>query len=290
MRLRTATGRRRLAAIIGTSAVVAVGAAACGGGGTGAAPTAKTVRSAYTSTTATKTAKTSLSAKLAANGQNRTQQGKGVVNFGNDRMDLSFQAQAGSYETRLVGDTLYQHLKRQAQAPQSKKASKSPWLKVNLPKIAKHKGGTQFVAAQQRSNPVHLLSYLEGTSGSVKKAGTQTISGTDATHYRATVDLNALAGTPDHSKKLVSSLKKQVGGHTLPVDVWLDGNNRVVQQRMVFPLGQSASPSTGKKNKQTANLTVTTRFYDYGSAADITRPSGKVLDATPIVLKRLGSG
>ena len=90
------------------------------------------------------------------------------------------------------------------------------WMSIDLQKAGNKLGLNTDEFTQQ--DPTDLLGALQ-KAGSVKKVGTETIDGVDTTHYSVTVDL---AKAPNGAK-----LEKLANLKSLPVDVWVDGNNQV---------------------------------------------------------------
>lgn len=144
---------------------------------------------------------------------------------------------------------------------------KRSWMRIDLAQAAKEKGldlsalGTNGPS----QDPSQVLDYLSG-AGPAKKVGTETVRGAKATHYRVTVDLRqAKAKSATSSSKLaVSQLIDTLdGATTFPVDVWIDGRDRIVRERVHY-----TAQLRGVEN----DLDFTTDFTGFGVAVKVDAP------------------
>ena len=134
------------------------------------------------------------------------------------------------------------------------------WLKLDLSGLTDMLGDA--AASSESSNPVDGLEALRGVSSDVTEVGTETVRGVETTHYRATIDLaKALADAPADARDGAQDLLDRAGTPTIPVDVWLDAQDRVRKYTM-----QLDSESNG------ATVAVTYEFYDFGAPVDVTAP------------------
>jgi hypothetical protein len=141
------------------------------------------------------------------------------------------------------------------------------WVSFNLD-AAQQADGLGGLQTETSSDPAKYLAYLRGISGEIQSLGMATIRGVATTHYHATVDLDryaARAPAADRAaaRKSIATLETELGGHTLPVDVWIDAQHRVRQMQLQFPLcadGQSAS------------LSMTMDLSNYGQVPAVTIP------------------
>jgi hypothetical protein len=90
------------------------------------------------------------------------------------------------------------------------------WMSIDLQKAGNKLGLNTDEFTQQ--DPTDLLGAL-AKAGSLKKIGSEPIDGIDTTHYSVTIDL---AKAPNGAQ-----LEKLANLKSLPVDVWVDGNNQV---------------------------------------------------------------
>jgi len=145
----------------------------------------------------------------------------------------------------LTIDVVFDHLTiyiRLPAAMASRIPGGKPWLELNLVKLGAAAGlpGISALANNPAAgNPSQMLSYLRAESGSITKLGTEQVDGVQTVHYRATIDLDKVAGTVPSSSRAavqqtVATLKQLLGSSSLPVDVWVDGASLVRRMRMVL--------------------------------------------------------
>lgn len=255
----------RLAAL-GALAALGLLVAGCGGGSTSADDIANA---------ADKTAHVgSLEANFDISGRGIQGNGSGVFNTGKDRsgqltMKVTTRDPTGGLrqipvDTVVTGDVFYMRSPAFAQATSEGKE----WIKLDLAKLAQQQQGLQLGGFLDASpTPTNALAYLAGTSD-VKKVRTELVRGTKTTHYRVTVDLNRAADHASGSEKAV--LKRtaaQSRVHTLPLDVWIDGNGYI---RKVNYLEHSGGQQAAQ---------VAMELHDFGKPVSITPPpKGSVVD------------
>lgn len=141
------------------------------------------------------------------------------------------------------------------------------WVSIDLEQAGKKLGIDFNKFAQQ--NPTDLLGALK-KAGSVQKVGTDVVDGVDTTHYKVTVDL---AKAPNGAQ-----LMKLANVKTLPVDVWIDGQNLL--RRMT----ETYNVTTGG---QTVSTTMQMDLSSYGEQVNVQVPSA---DQTVDVTKLGGTG
>jgi hypothetical protein len=116
------------------------------------------------------------------------------------------------------------------------------------------------------ADPGGLLAALSTVSSTVKELGPSVVRGVPVTGYALTIDMARVAAVPGADKGEVDGLLNNVGDTTIPVDVWVDGNNLVRQEKLALPLlGGSGTPGG-------VTLTLTTDFYDFGVPVQISAP------------------
>jgi hypothetical protein len=145
------------------------------------------------------------------------------------------------------------------------------WLRLDAAALAKRAGvSASDLAAIGQTDPLELLDYLRGASGSVDRVGEEQLDGVTTTHYRAKVDLRrSLAKLP---KSLRQAAKPgidqlvQLAGPTLPVDVWVGDDGLV---RRIASTLTMRPPGAGQ------DLTTSYRLdlSDYGIEPDIQPPA-----------------
>lgn len=260
-----------------------------------AAPTspsqgAGVVQAAYRKTTAAHTAKIQVSGKVEAQGKTRTFSGDGVANFDSHAARFTEQLPrgAGSVQVRYLNEHVYAKLPKQAAKMVS---GGKPWIGIDLGKVARQKYGTSLQQLEQNlpSNPTAELGYLNAVSqNGVHDLGKQTVHGVPATHYKATVDLDKAARQQQPAARhALQRLEKQIGTSTLPVQVWVDKQGRVVQLRFTEHLNPRQQGGTAQAGGP-VNLTITEALSDFGTPAQVSAPPQA--QTTDITQRLLTSG
>jgi hypothetical protein len=251
------------------AAVLAV--AGCGGGGGSAS--FDPVASAATTVNA-KSAKLVFQTSIAGGGQTLHMNGVGSADFQNREASMTLDvgdllrgsglpASAGETWTIVTqGLVMYMHAPALAQQLPGRKE----WLKLDVAAVAKSQNVDlgQFRQLTQ-NDPTQMLAYLRATSGKVDEVGTEDVRGVETTHYRAKVDLDKVAAqAPPSLRKTfrasIKSLKDSLGTNTIPVDVWVDGDN------LVRRLSEHLTVAGGGK------IDFSVDFYDFGTPVSISPP------------------
>ena len=148
------------------------------------------------------------------------------------------------------------------------------WLKIDLVK-AGQKEGVDVSSLQQLgagNDPTQFLKYLEKSGAKPQKVGRDDVKGTSATKYRATIDLARLARQSDDSavRRSVEQLRTLTGSTRLPVEVWIDDQQRVVREHIAYTIAKPTRIAT--------DLTI--EFSDYGRPVSVeVPPASRTLDA-----------
>lgn len=134
-----------------------------------------------------------------------------------------------SIDMVIDGDTAY------VQVPESMLSSTggAHWAKVG-PDSASGGLSIDLTQIQQLSDPDYVLQFLNGVSDSdTTLVGTETLHGTDTTHYSVSIDPTkaAAAGGTDGtaSSGAALDLGMMTGGLAMPADVWVDEQGRLRQ-------------------------------------------------------------
>jgi len=160
-----------------------------------------------------------------------------------------------------------------------------PWIKVSTDQAGGFTGG---VGGGSESDPAQFLTFLRSVSGSIDEVGTEDVRGAATRHLRATIDLTKLADRApaaerEKIRKLLTSLGEGDGKGGLPVDVWIDADNRVRRIQVRTDLSSAAGGSAPQ-----GSLELTIEFFDFGAPVDVTPPpADQVIDARDL---GLGSG
>jgi hypothetical protein len=140
------------------------------------------------------------------------------------------------------------------------------WLKLDVEQLAKsHNLDLGQLQDLTQNDPTQLLDYLKAVSGKIEEVGSEDVRGVSTKHYRAKVDLDKVADqAPAAARRSVRasirSLERSLGTHQLPVDVWVDSQNRVrrFSQHLTVALG--------------GNVDFTVDFFDFGTPVSVTTP------------------
>ncbi len=171
----------------------------------------------------------------------------GAYDLDNQAVEMTESGGSGSsFETLIVGGKMYLKVPVGLGAGLDK-----PWMAVTVPGAS---GLGSSLAAGL--GPQQLLDQLKALTGGLTVVGHETIDGVDTTHYRGTIDpakVLARAG-----KGAGAAMAAHVG--TIPVDIWIDGQGRVVRQQV----SESGSTSSG--------MVITIDYTDLGGPVAITAP------------------
>jgi hypothetical protein len=140
-------------------------------------------------------------------------------------------------------------------------------------------------SGQVGQSAAEQLRMLRAVSGEVTEDGHEQVAGSETTHYSATVDMRRRY--PDvmpeeqreAARKGVERLIELTGQSEIPMDVWIDGDERV--RRMTWKQSMRQGPVDVK-------MDITAEYVRFGVPVDIDVPdAGDVFDATDLVLRRL---
>jgi hypothetical protein len=147
------------------------------------------------------------------------------------------------------------------------------WLKLDLSRVLGALGISSLPAGP---DPSQFVDYLRAVSSSTTKLGAATVRSVPTTHYHAVIDLKrypslAASSRRAAAQRAVSTLESALGGHTLPVDVWIDRNNLV--RRLDLAFSECVA-------NQHLRLQMSMEIFAYGQQAS-SPPPARFYDATP---------
>ena len=259
----------RRGALAGVILALTVSVAACGGGGGSgdAAVSIKTLQAAASNTQAAESSRFTMDMKADVKGEPFTITVEGVMagDGKNGELKVSMPI-VGAIEERIVDRVIYMDLGSFPGAP-SDVAGK--WVKLDLNQLEQGNGTLRDLANQAESNsPKQGLEYLQGLSGDVQDLGQDTVHGEPATHYRASIDYSkVLDKLPDASQQTRDALTK-LG--TVPADVWIDGQDRVVKLHLT--MDGSALGSSSSRGEGVGTVDLTMQLSDFGVPVDVQAP------------------
>jgi hypothetical protein len=159
------------------------------------------------------------------------------------------------------------------------------WMKLDLSSFSQALGINLFQPSGTQASPSQFLQYLEAAGGTPELLGSDVIRGVQATHYRATIDLNRIpsvlrASLASRLRAQIPKLIAQMGTSKIPVDVWIDS------QHMLRRISLDISISTGEQHAQ---LKLSLDLFEYGPTPRVQPPPAReVFDATQLALAALG--
>jgi hypothetical protein len=177
---------------------------------------------------------------------------------------------------RLSGLTVYMNASGLPGADQLTHGKK--WLKMDMSRAFGSMGLGSLSTTS--SDPSQFVDYLRAVSDRTQKVGTDTVRGVATTRYHAIIDLRKYpnlvpASQRTTAKHAITTMESAIGGHTMPMDVWIDAGKLV--RRVSFTLGECV-------NNQKVNMSMTMDLYDYGpQPAAQAPPSSQAYDLTPLL-------
>lgn len=166
----------------------------------------------------------------------------------------------GSVEMRLVDGTLYLALPGQP-----------GFSRLDADDLA----GTPLAAAAQ---PTEGLSALEDVDD-VEELGEEQVREEPTTHYRGTIDAAAALKSAGGTERLEAAGVDPSTIEAAPVDVWIDGQQRV--RRFEIRIDLPGSEATGG---QTITTSIRIEQYDFGVDVNVEAPpADQVQDGGPLL-------
>ncbi|HWC81900.1 MAG TPA: hypothetical protein VG756_18270 [Pseudonocardiaceae bacterium] len=293
--MRASVGTAAGAVLVATG--LAVAGCASGGSSSAAGPAAtpnssaatgtpgggNVVAAAYTKTTAAKTAKTTITTQIGSGGQSIPVTANGAIDFARNTADLTetLPMGLGNAQTRFVNGFLYEQLPA---AIASRISGGKPWIAINVNQLTQQQTGSTLSQLQggMPADPADALNYLRGASDDVRTIGPDTVDNTPTTHYAMTLDLNkALANSSPQSQQSAKNLEQQLGGSTLPADVWIDQQGRLRKISFSKAVKPQAAPATttsgasGAPPKTPTSIAFTETLSDFGTPVSVAAPTAE---------------
>jgi hypothetical protein len=161
------------------------------------------------------------------------------------------------------------------------------WMKLDLSKAASAAGiNLSQLPSLEQTNPTQLLEYLRASSGGVATVGSESLDGVTTTHYRGALQLSSILDhlPPSEQAAAKSALDTVDGTGAIPVDVWVDAQDRVRRVQMSIA-ASSPTGTTGSVAGAAPSVsdTVTIDFTSFGSIPPIVPPpASEVFDASTL--------
>jgi len=180
------------------------------------------------------------------------------------------------------GDVTYIHF-----PPLAKELSDGKtWVKGSAEELSKADAasGLDQFGSLSGLDPRDIFGFLKAVSGSIEAVGSEEVRGVETSHYRATLDpakLTALVPA-DQREALggVDDAARQAGLTELPLDIWIDAENRV--RKLAIEID---AKMPGSEESLDASFVV--ELYDYGVPLELDLPpADQVADASTLKQKR----
>ena len=249
---------------VGTGAASATGTANASGSSSASGPSAGSgddgadaaaLRAAAAATVATGSAQLALDETVQGGGKTYTVKGTGSTELSDGgKGQLTLVADGESIQLRVIGKVLYELL---PPAARSAVPGKKPWVRIDTTRVAPGSDGTVSAPDIPQS-----LGYLRNAQD-VTTVGTETVDGTRTTHYRFQ------AALPRSGSGMIGvSLPTSI-----PIDVWVDAQQHIREERFVLTVTASASASASvSAGTQSVTSTTELRMSDFGSPVTVTSP------------------
>src|SRR5919109_3953184 len=195
---------------------------------------------------------------VEAAGQSIVINGSGVVEGDRAQMTMDVPG-AGQMEIRADGLVMYMHSDLFGAALGGKE-----WMKLDMERAGESLGIDMGAMSGGQSSPAEQLKMLEKVSGGITDEGREQIRGVETTHYRATIDLS--------KDPMFDKLSELTGQTEMPVDVWIDGQQRVRRMEWEQVMRQAGVEAHAK---------IVMEFVRFGVPVDIDIPDDdEAFDAT----------
>jgi hypothetical protein len=214
-----------------------------------------------------------------------TEHGSGAFAFAHKQGQLSISIPPlgnAQIEILVTGNAVYEKLPAQFGAALS---HGKPWVKFDLSALGAFSSANPYLGTS--SNPTQSLDYLLGVSNDVRVVGTDTIRGTQTTHYKLVLDLKKAAERlPAVSRRLFERVVSVFGTSGVPADVWADSHGRLRKFDLQLSITPKAGPAAGKNIRVSESL----ELYDFGVKVSVSPPpASQVTDITSTVQALAGA-
>ncbi len=138
------------------------------------------------------------------------------------------------------------------------------------------------------ADPQATLDGLEGL-GNAERVGREALRGADTTHFHAELGVEDLASAEgDEEGTGLGILLLFTGGEPLPIDIWVDDDNRLRKIRIEFDLSGIASAFAeldtddgAQAEESLGRFVIQLEFYDFGTDDEIEPPPAAQVSEAP---------
>jgi hypothetical protein len=158
------------------------------------------------------------------------------------------------------------------------------WMKLDMKRAMSSFGLDLGGSGQFGQSASEQLRMLRAVSGDVSEEGHEQVVGVDTTHYSATIDLRRYPDVmPEErreaARKGVERLIDMTGTSEIPMEVWIDGDQRV--RRMTWQQSM-------RQGSLEMKMDITAEYVRFGVPVDVELPDdGDVFDATDLVQQQM---
>ncbi len=236
-----------------------------------------TLISAAGATSSAGSAKIAMTVSMSAAGLPlMTMDGTGVVQFHPRRSLTTIRYKASPMLGKLNGMRMTEVLYGSSlylRSPLFTARAGKPWVKMTLDQLVP---GASDLSGSGASDPTQVLGYLRSVSTSIQRVGSERVRGVETTHYRAVVDYAKMAGSV--SPAAAAAVKKAIqvmGTSKVPMDVWLDGQNRAARIAMNMPMAIQG---------QKVAMNMSFDYFDFGTHVSVKAPpANQVADMSALL-------
>ena len=210
----------------------------------------------------------------------RTLTGEGTVELDTGRADLTFAIDGQTLRAVLIGGTLYQEVR-----PPASVGNGRSWLELDPDSEDALDGGDGLLGLlkAQSNHAVQDLGHLRSVVR-VTTLGEERVRGARTTRYRATVDLTRAAESSSAERRGVRGLASRLGLTSIPVEVWLDDQQRVRRLAQTLDLSDAPRSQDLAAGPLPRRVEVSLELFDFGLPVTITIPPAEdVADADDLV-------
>lgn len=275
---------RRGAAVAVAMTVIAVGAAGLGASPAMAAPPhgPRPFANAYQNTVAQKTSDLSLAINESFAGQAIKMTANGAFDYAHNRGSLKMYVNLGGTSAAVSLQEVFSNGQVYVQVPAAERSALGgkTWVAVAI--------NSSTTGAAIGQSPTSALALLQANATGVKKVGSVTINGVSTTEYEGTVNPNKSMANlaPAVRQTLQQTLHEFSGLTSLPIQVWIDGQNRVRRMKETITLNPNAGSVIAGVGS--LHLSMTVDMSNYGVPVSVTIPPPGQVSHKP--LSQLGAG
>lgn len=223
------------------------------------------------------TSKIAMTAEFAGGGQSFAMAGEGAFDYlgqaGHMTVKLSgdeIPDAFSGFEMRFLKTIIY--MKFPAEFSTLVPGLKQ-WVRIDVQQMAKQQGlnlpGFNTFAGQ---DPASAIAFMRGAK-SIEEVGSETIRGTQTTHFKMIVDMQkAIEALPGDQKAGLQEMLKKAGITEMPMEGWIDAEGRLRRMRFALDVakltagaGTSGAPAEGA-------MTITVDLFDFGTSVDVKAP------------------